>query len=277
MKRAQHSALQKSNFQTHQLQLNLQLNSQRMPRTNRRRVSGLLTRWSSLYCQACLPSSPIHTKQRNGLTMAKVREKFWEPRLRRLTKFRRSCNGCKKFEAKAYQVPPSGTLPMTRTQGSIAFQVVGVNFPGPIRFQQSPKKEGKAYLVLYACSLTRAVHLDLLSSLQTSDFLASLRRFIAPRGRPENIYSDNKSTFELAAKWLQKVHIDEKCHAFLAENSIKWKFNLSRAPWWGGQFDWLLQERILQINRQPDAAFPRVRESRVGSRSRSKQPTLELS
>ena len=161
--------------------------------------------------------------------MAKVREKFWEPRLRRLTKFRRSCNGCKKFEAKAYQVPPSGTLPITRTQGSIAFQVVGVNFPGPIRFQQSPKKEGKAYLVLYACSLTRAVHLDLLSSLQTSDFLASLRRFIARR--PEIIYSDNKSTFEPAAKWLQKVHIDEKCHAFLAENSIKWKFNLSRAPW----------------------------------------------
>ena len=164
MKRAQHSALQKSNLQTHQLQLNLQLNSQRMPRTNHRWVSGLLTRWSSLYCQACLPSSPIHTIRRNGLTMAKVREKFWEPRLRRLAKFRGSCNGCKKFEAKAYQVPPSGTLPITRTQGSIAFQVVGVNFPGPIRFQQSPKKEGKEYLVLYAWSLTRAVHLDLLSS-----------------------------------------------------------------------------------------------------------------
>ena len=27
---------------------------------------------------------------------------------------------------------------------------------------------------------------------------------------------------------------------FLAENSIKWKFNLSRAPWWGGQFECLI-------------------------------------
>ena len=111
---------------------------------------------------------------------------------------------------------------------------------GPIRYQQSPKKEGKAYLALYGCSLTRAVHLDLLSSLQISDFLASLKRFIARRGRPEIIYSDNGSTFKAAAKWLQKVHKDEKCHAFLAENSIKWKFNLSRAPWWGGQFERLI-------------------------------------
>ena len=81
---------------------------------------------------------------------------------------------------------------------------------------------------------------DLLSSLQISVFLASLKRFIARRERPEIIYSDNGSTFKAAAKWLQKVHQDEKCHAFLTKNSIKWKFNLSRAPWWAGQFKRLI-------------------------------------
>ncbi|XP_068729069.1 uncharacterized protein [Montipora capricornis] len=121
--------------------------------------------------------------------MAKARENVWVPRLRRLVKkLRGSCNGCKKFQAKAYQAPPPGSLPITRTQ----------------------------------------------------DFLASLKRFIARRGRPEIIYSDNGFIFKAATKWLQKVHIDEKCHAFLAENSIKWKFNLSRAPWWGGQFERLI-------------------------------------
>ena len=53
---------------------------------------------------------------------------------------------------------------------------------GPILYQVSPKKENKAYLVLYGCSLTRAVHLDLVKSLETNYFLASLKRFIARRG-----------------------------------------------------------------------------------------------
>lgn len=78
-----------------------------------------------------------------------------------------------------------------------------------------------------------------LSSLQISDFLASFKRFSAQRGRPEITYSNNGSTFKAAAKWLQKVHKDERCHAFLAENS-KWKFNLSHATWWGGQFESLI-------------------------------------
>jgi hypothetical protein len=30
---------------------------------------------------------------------------------------------------------------------------------------------------------------------------------------------------------------DEKLQNWLAQNEIKWQFNLSRAPWWGGQFE----------------------------------------
>ena len=30
---------------------------------------------------------------------------------------------------------------------------------------------------------------------------------------------------------------DEKVHDFLSRKGIQWQFNLSRAPWWGGQFE----------------------------------------
>ena len=30
---------------------------------------------------------------------------------------------------------------------------------------------------------------------------------------------------------------DEKLQHWLSRNDIKWQFNLSRAPWWGGQFE----------------------------------------
>lgn len=33
---------------------------------------------------------------------------------------------------------------------------------------------------------------------------------------------------------------DEQFHKFLANSAIKWQFNLSRAPWWGGQLKRLI-------------------------------------
>ena len=153
---------------------------------------------------------------------------------------RGSCHGCKRFRARAYQAPPPGNLPKTRTEGSRPFQVIGVDFTGPIRCTPRVKTESKAYLAVYACSLPRAVHLDLLKSLETSEFIASLKRFIARRGRPEMIYSDNGSTFKATEKWLNKVQQDERFHELLASLTIKWQFNLSRAPWWGGEFERLI-------------------------------------
>ena len=104
-----------------------------------------------------------------GLTMAKVRELHWIPRLRRLVnRVIRRCSGCKRFQAIAYKAPPPGILPTSRTEGTTAFQVIGVDYAGPIRYRVSKGKEGKAYILLYACSITRGIYLDLLSSLQTS-------------------------------------------------------------------------------------------------------------
>ena len=90
-----------------------------------------------------------------GLTMARVRARYWIPKLRQLTKkVRKSCHGCKKFQASAYAAPPPGNLPTTRTQGTNPYQVIGVDYAGPIRYRVSKQREGKAYVLLYACSLT---------------------------------------------------------------------------------------------------------------------------
>ena len=76
-----------------------------------------------------------------------------------------------------------------------------------------------------------------MTSLETQEFLLSLKRFIARKGRPQKIYSDNGTTFVGAASWLKKVMNDEKLNHHLAKNKITWQFNLSLAPWWGGQFE----------------------------------------
>ena len=106
---------------------------------------------------------------------------------------------------------------------------MGVDFAGPLKYREKRRREAKAYIVLYACSLTRGLYLELLPNLETTEFLSSLKRLIARRGRPKNIYSDNGQTFIGAAKWLKTAMKDERLD-FLAHQSIQWQFNLSRAP-----------------------------------------------
>ena len=90
-----------------------------------------------------------------GLTMSRIRERYWVPRLRSLSKrVIKRCHGRHGFQVRAAARPPPGNLPRDRTEGSRPFQVVGVDFAGPIKYRVIQKKEGKAYITLYACSLT---------------------------------------------------------------------------------------------------------------------------
>eukprot|EP00794_Sanderia_malayensis_P001493 gene1493-biopygen1237 len=58
-----------------------------------------------------------------SLTMAKIREDFWIPRLRQLTKrVIKSCHACKRFHAVPYSSPKPGPFPTTRTEGKRPFE-----------------------------------------------------------------------------------------------------------------------------------------------------------
>lgn len=67
--------------------------------------------------------------------------------------------------------------------------------------------------------------------------MSSLKRFKARRGRPNTFCSDNGRIFVGAAKLLKTIMADEKLQDYLVHFEIRWKFKLSRAPWWGGQFE----------------------------------------
>ena len=173
--------------------------------------------------------------------MAATRERYWVPKLRSLVKsVRRKCNGCMRFRTTAFTRPAPGKLPQDRTTGGTAFEVIGTDFAGPIRYKRTQRNEGKAYLAIFACSLSRAVHLELLRNMETETFISCLKCYIARCGRPRIIYLDNGGTFIKTARWISELRRDEKLRGLLEQHDISWKFNLSRAPSWGGQFERLI-------------------------------------
>ena len=113
--------------------------------------------------------------------MTEVRREYWIPRLRRLTKrVIKRCNGCKRFHATAFAQPPTGNLPRDRTEGSSPFQVVGVDYAGPILVRTRKDREKKSYILLYACSLSRALHLELLPDLTAQRSLSKASNALLP-------------------------------------------------------------------------------------------------
>ncbi|XP_046856052.1 uncharacterized protein LOC124449145 [Xenia sp. Carnegie-2017] len=185
-----------------------------------------------------------------GLTMAAVRETYWIPKLRSLVKkVRKECFGCKRYRATSVPTPPAGKLPEDRTCGETAFEVIGVDFAGPIRYKGKSSKDCKAYLALFLCSLTRAVYLDMMPDLSASTLIPILKRFIARRGRPRKIYSENGGTFIKTAKWIDTLRKEERLQGYLEEFDIKWQWGRGANLKWEELCEVILDVEV-QINRR---------------------------
>ena len=141
---------------------------------------------------------------------------------------------------RAFSQPLLGLFPDDRQTVARPFDIIGVDCVGPIGYRATQKSQGKACILLIACIHTRGIYVDVVTELDTEEFMARLKEFIARRGRPIVIYSDTARTIQAAAGRIHKIMRSEKMNDFLAENEIKWKFNLSRVPWWGGQYHRLI-------------------------------------
>ena len=95
----------------------------------------------------------------------------------------------------------------------------------------------KRYGVIFTCLTVQAVHIELTSDLITEIFLPTLRHFIARRGKPKEIFSDNGSNFIGADRELREALGklgQRKIYNDLSSQNIIWKFNTPLSPWKGG-------------------------------------------
>lgn len=174
-----------------------------------------------------------------------IQRKFWIIGLRLLIRNVLSkCMQCFKVKPLSSQ-PLMGNLPAERLQPTRCFQTTGIDFGGPFWIKESRRrgaKTYKAYLCLFVCLSSKAVHLEAVTELSSEAFLAALDRFVSRRGMCHTIVTDNGTNFVGANKYLKEV-IDELRKHYpeisngLANRQITWKFNPPGAPHFGGIFE----------------------------------------
>ncbi|KRY45546.1 hypothetical protein T03_9972 [Trichinella britovi] len=111
--------------------------------------------------------------------------------------------------------PLMSDLPPERVTSSFPFNRVGLDFAGPLHVKDEHRPAQKAYICLFTCMVTRAVHLEVAFDMTTISFLATLRRFIARRGRPSQ--ADSFLRDLLRGKSAGKIREE------LAMRQIEWK------------------------------------------------------
>ena len=106
-------------------------------------VSSLRTRNQHAWSPTGRGSSPRNIARGSGANHGQGAYCYWIPKLKQLVKkVCQSCHGCKRFQESAYAAPPPRNLPTTRTQGTKPYQVIGVDYAGPIRYRVSKQREG---------------------------------------------------------------------------------------------------------------------------------------
>ena len=171
-------------------------------------------------------------------TLAELRSRFWVPKGRQLVKrILGECVTCRKLIGKPFRAPPTAALPGFRVKEAPPFSRVGIDFAGPLYVKEKSGQMSKAYVAIFSCCVTRAVHLELVEDLSAEAFRRCLRKFAARRGMPVMIVSDNAKTFQATEKALRKLFDHPEIRADLERDRVEWKFNLERAPWWGGFFE----------------------------------------
>ncbi|XP_055629519.1 uncharacterized protein LOC129770600 [Toxorhynchites rutilus septentrionalis] len=179
------------------------------------------------------------------LLLGAIRLRYWPLGGRNLARYTvHHCQKCYRSKPSAIQ-QFMGELPSARVTVSRPFSRTGVDYFGPLYLRLAPRRPAvKAYVAIFVCMCTKAVHLELVSDLSTDRFLQALRRFISRRGMCTDIYSDNGTNFIGARNKLREVlkllrdsshrnQVDKEC----SNQGIQWHFNPPSAPHFGGLWE----------------------------------------
>lgn len=179
-----------------------------------------------------------------------LRQRYWIIHLRPTVRaIQKNCTLCKVRRGKP-QPPATGDLPRARLDPfHRPFTNCGVDYFGPMIIKTGRRRE-KRWGALFTCLTTRAVHIELVSSLSTDSALMALRRMAARRGWPRLMYSDNATNFHGADQELKTAY--EEWKSALRDEGLlhrmEWRYIPPGAPNQGGVWERLVRSVKSALN-----------------------------
>ncbi|XP_075150551.1 uncharacterized protein LOC142224655 [Haematobia irritans] len=137
-------------------------------------------------------------------------------------------------------------LPTERSSFSLPFSYTGIDFAGPFSIKTASTRQApyqKGYVCIFVCFSTKAVHLELCSSLSSASFLAAFARFVGRRGLPMKIMSDNGTNFVGTERSLRYEisqfikNTSNNVRAKYTPQGLQWSFLPPNAPHMGGLWE----------------------------------------
>ena len=149
-----------------------------------------------------------HNQEHCGVdrSLWRSRNTAWITQGRRIAKVvNNNCFKCKiknKLLAKQVMAP----IPESRLPPAQVFSSTAIDLFGPLEIRDSVKKRVtmKGWGVIFCCTVTSAIHLEIAENYSCDTFLCSVRRFCNFRGTPKRIQSDPGSQLMAAAAEIGK-------------------------------------------------------------------------
>ena len=172
----------------------------------------------------------VHCQTHLGVewVLGEIRLRYWLIKARNLVKaIKHACVTCKKLYANTQSQKLGDLLGEQTARGKPPFTYTGVDLFGPF-YVKIGRCEVKRYGCVFTCLTMRAIHLEVLVSLETDAFFNGLFRFISRRCIPSKIFSDNgtnlvgaNTELRKSLKELSRTKIVEEARA----KNIEWIFN----------------------------------------------------
>ena len=174
-----------------------------------------------------------------GHVLSLLRQRFWLIGARStVLRALRDCFVCKRLSATPIE-QKMADLPQDRvTPNKPPFSYVGVDCFGPFMVKQG-RSLVKRYGCIFTCLVVRAVHIEILHSLEADSFINGFQRFMCRRGQPEEMRSDNGSNFVGAERELRESMetLNKQISGYLLQKGVRWKFNPPTASHMGGVWE----------------------------------------
>ncbi len=107
------------------------------------------------------------------IVIGSITQRYWIPSIKqRIRTVIRTCVTCRRVSGKAYRAPNHAPLHAFRVDNALPFTVGGVDYTSAFVIREAASKEDqKAYVCLFTCANSRAIHLELTEDLSAQSFL----------------------------------------------------------------------------------------------------------